>query len=411
MQRKNYELRLYDEPLLGFAIASESTPLGPTERVEKIRPLSPNKHLLPITLLGDSGPETVRSWLGTRSIPANRAFVDSILRSAGINNSFPSSFLDISKGLSLNDSFWVVPEGFEGKFAEFNLYENRFDKILSLVAYTGVYASKPLFSTSPELTTGGMLAKAWRRRKDGHIYLYKAGSTGARNAGLEPYSEFYVSKLAQYMGLDAVDYDLRRWKGILASVCELFTNIDTAYVPAGHIVRSGGIKACVDYYDSLGESFGQAIRNMLVFDALVCQEDRHFGNFGLLRDNKTGRFSSPAPLFDNGIALLNYALDEDISTDEKLDNYVLTRSTPYGMSYAEVCFKYMTRDMHERLRKILSYSLPCHAKYNLPQPRLDFLERFIRRRAGQLLNIPPVPLFKKQDRQPPTGDCLSCPDR
>ena len=130
-----------------------------------------------------------------------------------------------------------------------------------------------------------------------------------------------------------------------------------------------------------------------------------------MRDNKTGQLTSPAPLFDNGVALLNYALDEDISTDEKLDNYVLTRSTPYGMSYAEICSRYMTKDMHEKLRKVLSYSLPRHAKYNLSLSRLDSLERFIRRRAGQLLDIPGVPLPKKQDKQPPDGNYLSCFDR
>ncbi|MEY8389594.1 hypothetical protein AALC17_20470, partial [Oscillospiraceae bacterium 38-13] len=34
----------------------------------------------------------------------------------------------------LNDSFWVVPKGFTGTFAQYNLYENRFSEILSLVA-------------------------------------------------------------------------------------------------------------------------------------------------------------------------------------------------------------------------------------------------------------------------------------
>ena len=65
-------------------------------------------------------------------------------------------------GLSLNDSYWVVPADFAGKFAEYNLYENRFSEALSLVAYTGIGGSNEAFSTSPELTTNGMLRKAWR---------------------------------------------------------------------------------------------------------------------------------------------------------------------------------------------------------------------------------------------------------
>ena len=42
------------------------------------------------------------------------------------------------------------------------------------------------------------------------------------------------------MGLHAVRYDLENWKGILASRCKLFTDIDTAYISIGRIVREGG---------------------------------------------------------------------------------------------------------------------------------------------------------------------------
>ena len=48
------------------------------------------------------------------------------------------SYTHLCKGLSLNDSYWVVPSDFSGTFKEYNLYENRFSEVLSLVAYTGV---------------------------------------------------------------------------------------------------------------------------------------------------------------------------------------------------------------------------------------------------------------------------------
>lgn len=46
---------------------------------------------------------------------------------------------------------------------------------------------------------------------------------------------------------------------------------------------------------------------MLVFDALIYNEDRHFGNFGVLRDNHSGNIIAPAPIFDNGLSLFCYA--------------------------------------------------------------------------------------------------------
>ena len=105
------------------------------------------------------------------------------------------------------------------------------------MAYTGIGQSDAAFTTSPELTTNGMLPKAWRFIDGEGIYLYKGGTFGAANTGNEPYSEFYASQVAQAMGLDAVAYELENWKGILASRCKLFTDINTAYIPIGRIVR------------------------------------------------------------------------------------------------------------------------------------------------------------------------------
>ena len=49
------------------------------------------------------------------------------------------------------------------------------------------------------------------------------------------------------------------------------------------------------------------ICSMLVFDALIYNEDRHFGNFGVLRDNHSGNIIAPAPIFDNGLSLQSKA--------------------------------------------------------------------------------------------------------
>ena len=101
-------------------------------------------------------------WLQRRVIPKNRAYVAEILKTFGLSVNDTKGIIDVCKGLSLNDSFWVVPLGFTGTFARYNLYENRFSEILSLVAYIGIGQSDAAFTTSPELTTNGMLPKGWR---------------------------------------------------------------------------------------------------------------------------------------------------------------------------------------------------------------------------------------------------------
>lgn len=170
------------------------------------------KSIFPLDLiLTDDG---IEKWLRHRVLPRNRANADAILKTLGLSWRNIKDILDKSLGLSLNDSYWVVPLGFEGSFQEYNLYENRFSSVLSLVAYTGVGQSHEAFTTSPELTTQGMLRKTWRFIEGDGIYLYKGGTEGAANAGREPYSEYYACQIAERMGLHAVHYDLENWKDI-----------------------------------------------------------------------------------------------------------------------------------------------------------------------------------------------------
>jgi transcriptional regulator with XRE-family HTH domain len=337
-----YELRLYDTPLLTFSLEER----GIEGLVAEILTANEQEQkLFPLELTPDS--ESVIRWLEHRVIPKNRAFVDEILKSLNLTLGNTKGIIDVCKGLSLNDSYWIVPRGFDGSFKQYNLYENRFSEILSLVAYTGIWQSHGAFSTSPELTTSGMLPKAWRLIEEDGIYLYKGGSSGAANTGNEPYSEYYACQIAQVMGLNAVTYDLENWKGILASKCKLFTDIDTAYIPIGRIIRSGGLKACLDYYAELGEDFEEDMRSMLVFDAVVYNADRHFGNFGVLRDNHTGAIIAPAPLYDHGLSLFNYAMKDDIA---KLNEYAATRFPAYtGVTFEGICSDVMGKKQTQQL--------------------------------------------------------------
>lgn len=103
----------------------------------------------------------------------------------------PLGFELSEEGLSLNDVYWVVPEDFDGKFADYNLYDNRFNRILSQIVFTGYGSSvKSSLLSSPEFTTNGMLPKCWRRI-NGKIELYKGSTSGFSNNGFEAVCEYY----------------------------------------------------------------------------------------------------------------------------------------------------------------------------------------------------------------------------
>ena len=376
-----YVLRLYDTDLLSFSLSEQGIE-GLKAQIHSID--EEERALFPLDLeLTDDG---LVKWLQWRVIPKNRAYVAEILKTYGLSVNDTKGIIDVCKGLSLNDSYWVVPRGFTGTFAQYNLYENRFSEILSLVAYTGIGQSDAAFTTSPELTTNGMLPKAWRFIEGEGIYLYKGGTFGAANTGNEPYSEFYASQVAQAMGLDAVAYELENWKGILAYRCKLFTDINTAYIPIGRIVREGGLKACLEYYRQLGPEAYEQIKSMLVFDAVIYNEDRHFGNFGVLRDNHTGKVTGAAPVFDNGMSLFNFAMPEDF---QDLDSYAKTRGTAYGVSFESVCQEVMGPIQARQLRKLIGFTFHRHPRLNWPEYRLEAIERHLQKRVRQLLELAP----------------------
>ena len=376
-----YVLRLYDTDLLSFSLSEQGIE-GLKAQIHSID--EEERALFPLDLeLTDDG---LVKWLQRRVIPKNRAYVAEILKTYGLSVNDTKGIIDVCKGLSLNDSYWVVPQGFTGTFAQYNLYENRFSEILSLVAYTGIGQSDAAFTTSPDLTTNGMLPKAWRFIEGEGIYLYKGGTFGAANTGNEPYSEFYASQVAQAMGLDAVAYELENWKGILASRCKLFTDINTAYIHIGRIVREGGLKACLEYYRQLGPEAYEQIKSMLVFDAMIYNEDRHFGNFGVLRDNHTGKVTGAAPVFDNGMSLFNFAMPEDF---QDLDSYAKTRGTAYGVSFESVCQEVMGPIQARQLRKLIGFTFHRHPRLNWPEYRLEAIERHLQKRVRQLLELAP----------------------
>lgn len=119
----NYEIRQFDTPLLRFS-ATEDTSYP---EIEILWVNNAQRNLLPLDL--DVTAEGVSRWLRHRTIPKNRAYVRNFLSKCGLNLNRPLNIIKVSKGLSLNDCYWVVEEGFSGKFADYNLYDNRFSRV------------------------------------------------------------------------------------------------------------------------------------------------------------------------------------------------------------------------------------------------------------------------------------------
>ena len=379
----HFYFKYFDKTLFRFALQNQTADESIVCKIDAESVDGGNvEKFLPVEFCGELSEEKLVKWLKHRTIPANRYYVKNFLSRLGLAENDLCGIISVSYGLSLNDCYWLCPENEGRGFDELNLYDNRFSTVLGAIAFTG-YGSylKTGFRSSPEFTTNGMLAKAWRRL-DGKILLYKSGTVGAANTGLEPYSEFYAWQVAKAMQINAIPYGLSKWKGRLCSTCGLFTSKDFSFVPAGNLIKFEGMNSLLDYYKNLGGEFYDELVDMFVFDAIILNQDRHTGNFGFLVDNRTNQIAAPSPIFDNGLSLFCYAMDDDIKHYKKYSKTILPALYPDFQKFAA---QIITHRQKKMLSKLVGFKFRKHPHYNLSDERLDFLSFWIRERAKALL--------------------------
>ena len=334
-----------------------------------------NNRYLPLDFKGDVSDENLWRWLSRRVVPRNRRNIDALMAATGLDARNVRGIIEICRGLSLNDVHWVVPNDFKGSWKDCNLYDNEFSQVIALTAFNGMGSAIECLDwiSSPEFSTNGMLAKCWRRI-DGRVVLYKSGTDGAANTGFEPYSEYYASQIAAAMGLDHVEYSLRKFKGYLCSTCNIFTSDKLGYLPAGRIMNVA--EALED----------KRFADIFFFDALIFNTDRHLGNFGYLVDNDKNEIVGAAPIFDNGYGLFSPALyrpGDRLDEFSDLAKYV-SRVKPALYSKWLGFPGGITKSMLERIKALKGFRFKRHKYYNLPQDRLRSIEKFLQSRILQI---------------------------
>lgn len=237
--------------------------------------------------------------------------------------------------------------------------------------------------TSPELSTDGSFRKCWMREDNGQIFLYKRGSDGARNAGLEPYCEVMASEVAQrILGQDAIPYQLVRLHGELASKCPLFTNETYGYVPISRFpINHSSPESLMRFYAELGSE--TLFRKMIVLDSLTFNVDRHAGNHGVLVENDTQKPIRMAPVFDLNLSMLPYIERSDWE-------HIGTKMRDYGPRIGEDFTRIGQQAMTSEIRAILigmkSFQFSFRGDEKFEPERVKLMEQMIHKQIEALLS-------------------------
>ena len=291
-------------------------------------------------------------------------------------------FLQISHALSLIDTFWVKPANSNLTWKDISLYTHDFNEVIAKTAFEGKLHGRKLSATSPEYSTNGRFAKCWVRECE-NIKLLKRGNSKVRNTGLEPYSEFYAVQIIKAFTSEFVSYDLRSVGGRVCSICPIFTSEEFGFLPYAAIDKGNtDIEAVLQNMSKYG--LEEKAKRMFVIDAVILNEDRHKNNFGFIVNNKTQEIVDMAPLFDHNISLLPYAEEEQF---ENIDNYLEQRGPRLADSWVRSAAMCLTSDTRKVLIDLLDFEFEKHPQYNLPDWRLDHLDKIVRKMIKDVLNF------------------------
>lgn len=249
-------------------------------------------------------------WWKNRQIPASRKGLKEVLHNSNVYDKDNFDLLDAKAYcLSLSDQYWVKGVDEEISWESINFFDNEFSEDIGKILFNGGKTALNLNLNTPDMTSNGNYEKRWKII-DGERYLLKAGS---KIYNQEPFNELIATKLYERLlnKDEYVEYSVIFDDDKAISKCKNFITKDTELVPAWKINEYYEFLDDEDKYthyirclNNLGIKDAETLTDkMIVCDYIIANKDRHFNNFGVIRDVNTLKFIGVAPIFDNGCSL------------------------------------------------------------------------------------------------------------
>ena len=243
----------------------------------------------------------LNSWYTMQTIPKNRQNINCIVNS--LNTSI-SEAIEKSYMVSLTNCYWLKKNDSQISWDNINYHENGFSDELFPLLYNEV--AKISNYKLPDLTTDGMLEKAWINLK-GVPTLLKTGKFGlnANDKHLLSANEVIAYKVAKLMEIEHVEYyPIMLNNGELISATPCFIKNDSEEFVSGlQIMKEDRVSRYTFYKDICDKGFSTEVNNMILLDHILHNTDRHERNFGIIRDSDTLDYIRFAPIYDTGSCL------------------------------------------------------------------------------------------------------------
>ena len=236
--------------------------------------------------------KSIEAFLSNRVLDSGRTNARLLKKALGITETNDEHVAMYAYGASIGDDYWFKPKHSKLRYQDV-CFANDIYAELSLTGKL-LFSPKGIHLT-PELTTRGSLEKGWRK-KDGHWYLYKNESPE------QVFSELLAYQLAVALGIPTAEY-----------------GYDSPYVFSKNFAEEANFEPMVSFLGEndeyefvysklkvLGKEILKQYLNLMRFDVLIVNVDRHNENYGLMRNKKSGDVLSLSPNFDNNLCLYGY---------------------------------------------------------------------------------------------------------
>lgn len=326
-------------------------------------------------------------WWNDRSIPLSRSGIREVIEQLEIST--PQFLLLKCFGLSLSDQYWIKPKEEDLKWEDVNFFHNEFSDDVGELLLGGEIKNKDLNLSSPDNTSVGNLKKRWKIVNNQRVLL-KGGSNPFRQ---EPFNEVVASKIANELGIPVVNYSLRYVDGYPYSECADFIKDDEELVTAYQINKvlkksnnDSNYAHLVKCANKLGiKDFEDYLNKLIVFDFIIANEDRHFNNFGIIRNAKTLDIVGPAPIYDSGSSFGFDKLDADIKEFKDIEAKPFKKDIVEQLDLVTSFAWLDIKRLIDMKTKVLGWFKELESKY-LSQERITAISTSTAIRIDYLLN-------------------------
>lgn len=342
----------------------------------------------------------INYWLKNRSMRLDRIHYDRLIKMLKVGENRFDEVNEISLvirtyALSLNDCYWIKQKDNDIEWGDINFFENDFDIAINKL-YLDTLNEHQIykFVGTPNNTTAGQLRKVWEINDKKERILYKK-TDGVLT---DVINEKIVSDYLSICGIEHVNYWLEDKYNGLCCVCKNECDINNEFICFNDIVslkynEKQSKKENLDKYmqiifkdKKIGLEAKKQFENMILIDILFSNTDRHWGNFGIIRDSKTLEIRKMMPIFDNGFSMCGAELDrymDEFNTEElmrigKIDDRKLFKTFDYLED------KLFDKSIIDNLDKVIPIMEREYKKYNINEKRIKVIKEFLQENINKI---------------------------